>query len=63
MFLKNKNFSDLFNDLKTFTRSKFFASEFMNICDDFQFSITLMNSAIEYVSKPEYKNLNSYFHY
>ena len=36
----------------TCTRSEFFASEFMNICDDFQFS----------VSKLKYRNLNSYFH-
>ena len=62
LFLKNKNSSDFFNDVRTCTRSEFFASEFMNSCDDFQFLITQMNSAFYSVSKLEYRNLNSYFH-
>ena len=37
-------------------------SEFMNICDDFQFSDNRMNSTLYSVSKLEYRNLNSYFH-
>ena len=40
----------------------FFASEFMNICDDFQFSVTRMNSTFWSVSKLKYRNLNSFFH-
>ena len=35
LFGKYKNFSDFFNDVRTCTRSGFFASEFMNICGDF----------------------------
>ena len=62
LFLKNKIPSDFFNDVRTCTRSEFFASEFMTICDDFQFSVTRMNSTFYSVSKLEYKNLNSYFH-
>ena len=62
LFLKNKISSDFFNDVRTCTRSEFFASEFMTICDDFQFSVTRMNSTFYSVSKLEYKNLNSYFH-
>ena len=37
-------------------------SEFMNICDDFQFSDNRMNSTLYSVSKLEYRNSNSYFH-
>ena len=55
--LKNKSSSDFFNKMKTCTRSDFFASEFMNICDDFQFSVTRMNS-----TKLPYRSLNSFFH-
>ena len=62
LFLQNKNSSDFFNDVETCTRSEFFASEFMNICNDFQFSVTRINSAFYCVSKLEYRNLNSYFH-
>ena len=62
LFLKKKNSSDFFNDVRTCTRSEFFASEFMNICDDFEFSVTRMNSAFYSVFKLEYRNLNSYFH-
>ena len=62
LFLKKKNSSDFFNDVRTCTRSEFFASEFMNICYDFQFLVTQMNSAFYSVSKLEYRNLNSYFH-
>ena len=62
LFLKNKNSSDFFNDLKTCTRAKFFASEIMNICDDFQFLVTRIDSTFYSVSKLEYRNLNSYFH-
>ena len=62
LFLKNKNSSDFFNDVRTCTRSGFFVSEFMNSCDDFQFLVTQMNSAFYSVSKLEYRNLNSYFH-
>ena len=47
--------------MRTCTRSEFFASEFMNICD-FQFSVTQMNSGFYSVSKLEYRDLNSYFH-
>ena len=62
LFLKNKNSSDFFNKVRVCTRSEFFASEFMNICDDFEFSVTRMNSAFYSVFKLEYRNLNSYFH-
>ena len=34
----------------------------MNMCDDFQFLVTRMNSTFYSVSKLKYKNLNSYFH-
>ena len=51
LVLKNKNSSDFFNDARTSTRSYFFASEFMYICDDFQFSVTRMNSTFYSVSK------------
>ena len=37
-------------------------SEFMNICDDFQFSDNRMNNTLYSVSKLEYRDLNSYFH-
>ena len=62
MFYKYKNSSDFFNDVRTCKRSEFFVSEFMNICDDFQFSDNRMNSTLYSVSKLEYRNLNSYFH-
>ena len=62
LFLKNKISSDFFNDVRTCTRSEFFASEFMNICDNFQLLVTRMNSTFYFVSKLEYKNLNSHFH-
>ena len=61
LFLKNKNYSDFFDGARTYSRSKFFASEFMNICD-FQFSVNRTNWAFYSVSKLEYWNLNSYFH-
>ena len=44
VFLKYKNSSDFFNDVRTCVRSEFFAFEFMNMCDDFQFLATRMNS-------------------
>ena len=62
LFRKYKNFSDFCNAVSTCTRSEFFASEFMNVCDDFQFSVTRMNNAFYSVSKVKYRNLNSYFH-
>ena len=62
LFLKNKNSSDLFNDVRMCTRSEFCASEFMNICDNFQFSVTRTNSTFYSASKLEYRKLNSYFH-
>ena len=62
LFLKNKNSSDLFNDVRACTRSEFFASEFMNICDDFQFSVTRISNTFYSVSKLEYRSLNSYFY-
>ena len=34
----------------------------MNICDDFQFLVTQINSTFYSVSKLEYRNLNSFFH-
>ena len=40
LFLENKKSSDFFDKVRTCTRSDFFASEFMNICDHFQFSVT-----------------------
>ena len=61
VFLKYKNSSDFFNDVRTCTRSDFLEFEFMNIFD-FQFSVTQMNSTFYSVSKLKYKNLNSYFH-
>ena len=48
LFLKNKNSSDFFNNMRTCTRPEFFASEFMNLCDDFQFSVTRMNGAFQF---------------
>ena len=62
VFLKYKNSPDFFNDVRTCTRSDSFAFEFMNMCDDFQFLITRMNSTFYSVSKLKYRNLNSYFH-
>ena len=62
LFLKNKNFSDFFNDVRTCIKSEFFASEFMNICGDFQFLVTQMNSAFYSVSKLEYSNLDLSFY-
>ena len=62
MFYKYKNSSDFFNDVRTCKRSECFVSEFMNICDDFQFSDNRMNNTLYSVSKLEYRNLNSYFH-
>ena len=62
LYLKNKNSSDFFNKMRTCTRSDFFTSEFMNICDDLQFLVTLMNSTFYSVSKLKYRNLNSFFH-
>ena len=63
LFLKNKNSSDFFNKVRTCTRSDFSASEFMNICDDFQFSVTEMNSTFYSVSRLKYKNMNFFFIY
>ena len=62
VFLKYKNSSDFFNDVRTCTRSEFFAFEFMNMCDDFQFLVIRMNSTFYSISKLKYRNLNSYFH-
>ena len=62
LFLKMKNSSDFLNKVRTCTRSDFFVSEFMNICDDFQFSATQINSTFFSVSKLKYRNLNSFFH-
>ena len=62
MFLKYKNSSDFFNDVRTCTRSEFFSFEFMNMCDDFQFLVIRMNSTFYSVSKLKCRNLNSYFH-
>ena len=62
VFLKYKNSSDFFNDVRTCTRSEFFAFEFMDMCDDSQFLVTRMNSTFYSVSKLKYRNLNSYFH-
>ena len=62
VFLKYKNNSDFFNDVITCTRSEFFAFEFMNMCDDFQFLVTRMSNIFFSVSKLKYRNLNSYFH-
>ena len=62
VFLKYKNSSDFFNDVRTCTRSEFFTFEFMNMCDNFQFLVTRMNSTFYSVSKLKYRNLNSYFH-
>ena len=62
LFLKYKNSSDFFNDVRTCTRSEFFAFEFMNLCDDLQFLVTRMNSTFYSVSRHKYRNLNSYFH-
>ena len=39
----------------------FFASEFMTICDDFQFSVTWLSNSYS-VSKLKYRKLSSYFH-
>ena len=61
LFLKNKNSSGCFNKART-GRSDFFASEFMNICDDFHCSVTRMNSNFYSISKLKYRNLNYFFH-
>ena len=53
LVLKNKNPSEFSNDARTSTRSDIFASEFMYICDDFQFSVTRMNNTFYSVSKVE----------
>ena len=62
VFLKYKNSSNFFNDVRTCTRSEFFPVDFMNMCYDFQFLVTRMNSTFYSVSKLKYRNLNSYFH-
>ena len=62
LFLKNKYPSDFFIEVRMCTRSEFCASEFMNICDNFQFSVTRMSSTFYSASKLEYRKLNSYFH-
>ena len=62
LFIKYKNTSDLFNDLKTSIKSTFFACNFMNIRDSFQFLATRMSSTFNCVSKLKYRNLNSCFH-
>ena len=62
LFLEYKNSLDFVNNMRKGTRSEFFASEFMNICDDFQLLVTQMNSTFYSVSKFKYRNLNSYFH-
>ena len=61
LFLKNKNSSDFFKKVRTCTISDFFASEFMNICDDFQFLVARMNSTFYSVYKLKYRNLDSFF--
>ena len=62
VFLKYKNSSDFFNDVRTCTRSEFFAFDFMDMCDNFQFLVTPMNSTFYSISKLKYRNLISYFH-
>ena len=61
LFIKYKNTSDFFNDLKTSIRSTSFACKFMNIRDSFQFLATPMSSTFNSVSKLKYRNLNSCF--
>ena len=61
VFLKYKNYSDFF-DVRACTRSEFFAFEFMNMCNDFQFLVTRMNRTFYSVSKLKYRNLNSCYH-
>ena len=46
-----QKFFRFLNDVRTCSRSEFFASEFKNIFDDFQFSDTRMNSTFHFVSK------------
>ena len=60
--LKNKNSSDFFSKVRTCTRLGFFASEFMNICNEFQFLVIRMSSTFYSVSKLKYSNLSSFFH-
>ena len=60
--LKNKNSSDFFSKVRSCTRLGFFASEFMNICDEFQFLVIRMSSTFYSVSKLKYSNLSSFFH-
>ena len=38
----------------------FFASKFMNNCDDFQILVTRINNTPYFVSKVKYRNLNSF---
>ena len=38
----------------------FFASEFMNNCDDFQILVTRINNTPYFASKVKYRNLNSF---
>ena len=56
VLLKYKSSSNFFNDVRTCTRSEFFAFEFMNMCDDFQFSVTRTNKTLYSVSKLEDRN-------
>ena len=62
VFLKYKNSSAFLNDVRTCTRSDYFAFKFMNMCDDFQFLVIRMKSTFYFVFKWKYRNLNSYFH-
>ena len=62
LFLKNKNSSNLFNKVRTCTRSGFLRLKFMNISHDFQISVTRMNNTFYSGSKLKYRNLNSSFH-
>ena len=56
-----KKFFDLFNDIRTCTRSIFFAYEFMFIYDNSLTSDTQMSSTFSSVSKLKYSNLNYFF--
>ena len=56
-FLKYKNSSDFFNDVRTCTRSDFLASEFMNISDDSHVLVARMSSTLYSVSKLSFFHL------
>ena len=60
---KCKNVSDLNIDVRICTRSQIFflMYEFMNICDNFQTSVTQRNYTLYSVSKHKYRKSSTFF--